>query len=108
MLWSALVAGVLFVALQATALNWLLRRQMPEDASTGAAPFVAVLACLHAMHFVVALMFLAFVFASAQIDRYDHEYYWGVTVCAWFWHVLGIVWLAVLGVMAIARMFAVG
>jgi cytochrome c oxidase subunit III len=33
---------------------------------------------------------------SALSDRYDHEYYWGVKICALFWHALGIVWLVIL------------
>jgi len=102
MLLFALIAGAMFVALQTTALNWLIRRQTPEEASTGPGAFVAVFASLHAMHFVVALMFLSFVTVQAWADRYDHEYCWGVTVCAWFWHALGVVWLAVLVVAAIA------
>lgn len=99
---GALALGTLFVAAQLCGLNWLIRRQSPEEAATGVEPFVAVCASLHAVHFFVALLFLAFVLARAEAGRYDHEYYWGVTVCAWFWHVLGIAWLAILGVMAIA------
>lgn len=99
---GALAFGTLFVAAQLIGLNWLMHRQSPDEAATGVEPFVAVCASLHALHFFVALLFLAFVLARAEAGRYDHEYYWGVTVCAWFWHMLGIVWLAILGVMAIA------
>jgi heme/copper-type cytochrome/quinol oxidase subunit 3 len=99
---GGLVCGVLFVALQTAALSWLIRRQPPEEASTGVGAFVAVFAALHALHFVVALLFLSFVAVQAWAQRYDHEYYWGVTVCTWFWHALGIAWLAVLAVMLIA------
>lgn len=100
---GALCAGSLFVALQCAALNWLVRRLNPDEAATGAGAFVAVLAALHGLHFVVALLFLAFVTVRAFADRYDHEYYWGISVCAWFWHALGVLWLVVLGVMAIVR-----
>lgn len=103
MLVLALCTGTLFVAAQTVALNWLIRRQVPENVQTDAAPYVAVAASLHGLHFAVALMFLAFVTVRAFADRYDHEYYWGVTVCAWFWHALGIIWLVVLAVMAIVR-----
>jgi cytochrome c oxidase subunit 3 len=96
----ALCAGTLFVATQLTALNWLVRRQNPEEVQTGSSAFVAILAALHGVHFVVALLFLVFVTVRARADRYDHEYYFGVTVCAWFWHALGVAWLVVLGVMA--------
>lgn len=97
----SLAAGTLFVASQTYALTGLIRHQAPEDVETGAGAFVVVIAALHAMHFVIALMFLVFVSVRAFADRYDHEYYWGVTVCTWFWHVLGIAWIAVLTVIAI-------
>ncbi len=99
---GALVCGTLFVGIQTFALSQLIRQQSAEEASTGAGAFVAVVATLHAMHFVVALLCLVYVTLQAFADRYDHEYYWGVTVCAWFWHALGVVWCAVLAVMAIA------
>ena len=67
-------------------------------------PFVAIvmLAALHGMHFVVAVLFLSYVTVRALADRYDHEYYWGVSVAAWFWHALGVVWIGILAVFAIA------
>ncbi len=99
---QAVLAGTAFVAVQISALNWLIQRQLPEEASTGAGAFVIVMAGLHAMHFVVAVWFLIFITVWALADRYDHEYYFGVTVCAWFWHALSAVWFAVLVVIAIA------
>lgn len=101
-----LVAGTLFVAVQTYALTRLIRQQPPDEAATGAAAFVAVFATLHGMHFVVALLFLVYVTVQALADRYDHEYFWGVTICAWFWHALGIAWLAILFVMMIARIYS--
>jgi cytochrome c oxidase subunit III len=98
----AVVFGTIFVAVQISSLNWLIQRQVPEETATGAAAFVIVMAGLHAMHFVVAVWFLIFVTVWALADRYDHEYHWGVTVCAWFWHALSVVWVAVLTVVAIA------
>ncbi len=97
----AVLAGTAFVAVQISALNWLIHRQLPDEAATGAGAFVIVAAGLHAMHFVVAVWFLIFITVWALADRYDHEYYFGVTVCAWFWHALSIVWCAVLAVIAI-------
>ncbi|MDB5347966.1 MAG: cytochrome o ubiquinol oxidase subunit [Schlesneria sp.] len=100
----SLAAGTLFVAMQTYALTSLIRQQRPEDISTAAAPYVAVMVALHAMHFVVALMFLVFVTVQAFADRYDHEYYFGVTICTWFWHALGIVWLVVMAVIGIVSL----
>ena len=72
------------------------------DASLGATAFVMMLATLHALHFTVAILFVSLVIVRMQQDRYDHEYHWGVSVCTAFWHVLGVVWLAILLVFAIA------
>lgn len=99
---AAVAFGTVFVAVQISSLNWLIQRQIPEEAVTGAAAFVIVMAGLHAMHFVVAVWFLLFITVWAHADRYDHEYHWGVTVCAWFWHALSVIWLAVLVVIAVA------
>ncbi len=101
----ALTAGTLFVAVQTYALTCLIRRQPAEEVETGAAAFVAVFAALHGMHFVIAMLFLSYVTVQAMADRYDHEYFWGVTICAWFWHALGVAWLAILFVMLLARYF---
>ncbi len=98
----ALLAGTLFVGFQTFALSQLIHQQPAEEVPTGAGAFVAVVAALHAMHFVVALLCLVYVTVQAFADRYDHEYYWGVTVCTWFWHALGIVWCAILTAMAMA------
>jgi len=98
----ALLAGTLFVGFQTFALSQLIHQQPAEEVPTGVGAFVAVVATLHAMHFVVALLCLVYVTVQAFADRYDHEYYWGVTVCTWFWHALGVVWCVILAVMAIA------
>ena len=65
-----------------------------------------VIAALHGMHFVIALLFLSYVTVQAFADRYDHEYFFGVTVCSWFWHLLAVVWCAILVVMMIVRYYA--
>ncbi|MGE5195284.1 MAG: cytochrome c oxidase subunit 3 [Deltaproteobacteria bacterium] len=98
----ALVSGTLFVGIQIYGLQCLIRNQRPDEVQTGANAFIVMLGGLHAMHFSLALLFLVWVTLSALADRYDHEYSWGVTVCAWFWHGLGMVWLCILVIFAIA------
>ena len=102
---AALFAGTIFVVVQTFALSGLIRQQPAEEASTGAAAFVVVFAAMHGMHFIIAFLFLAYVTVQARADRYDHEYFWGITICAWFWHALGIAWCAILCVMLIARFY---
>lgn len=100
----ALGAGTLFVGVQGYGLWYLVQNQNPSTVATGTNAFLVVLASLHGLHFTVALLFLVWVTLHAFSDRYDHEYYFGVTVCAYFWHFLGAVWLAILGVFAIASL----
>ncbi len=100
---GAVVAGTLFLGVQTYAL-WSLvpAERTAQAASTGVTAFVLMLAGLHGLHMTVAVLFVVLVTLQALADRYDHEYYWGVTCCAWFWHLLGIVWLGILTVCAIA------
>jgi cytochrome c oxidase subunit 3 len=98
----ALGSGILFVGVQTYGLLGLLGNQVAEEVQTGANAFIVMVGALHVMHCSLALLFLVWVTLNALADRYDHEYSWGVTVCAWFWHGLGIVWLCLLVVFAIA------
>jgi cytochrome c oxidase subunit 3 len=100
---AALGIGALFMGVQSYGLWTLLPAERAADqASLGVTPFVLMLSALHMLHLSVAVLFLAFVATRAQADRYDHEYYWGVSVCAYFWHALGIAWLFILAIFAIA------
>lgn len=102
----SLSAGTLFVGVQICGLWRLIQNQtpagqsVPESAETGANAFVVMVAGLHGVHFVIALLFVTWITVNAFADRYDHEYSGGVTFCAWFWHTLGIVWLMILGLFA--------
>jgi heme/copper-type cytochrome/quinol oxidase subunit 3 len=98
----ALAAGGLFVSVQGYGIAWLLRNQRPSEVALGVNAFATCLTALHAMHFTLAMMLLIWVTLQAHVDRYDHEYYWGVFVCSWFWHALGIVWMGILVVFAFA------
>lgn len=103
---ASLTAGTLFVGLQICGLWRLIQNQtlpgqsVPQSAETGANAFVVMVAGLHGVHFVVALLFVAWITVNAFADRYDHEYSTGVSFCAWFWHTLGIVWIAILTLFA--------
>ncbi len=102
----SLIAGTLFVGVQICGLWRLAQNQtrpgqsLPDSAETGANALVAMFAGLHGVHFVIALLFVAWITVNAFANRYDHEYSSGVTFCAWFWHTLGIVWMMILGLFA--------
>lgn len=100
---ASLCLGAIFMGVQSYAL-WSMVPQIRahESASLGVTAFVICLSGLHCLHFLVATLFVAMTMSRSLANRYDHEYYWGVQVCAWSWHVLGIVWMAILGVIAIA------
>jgi cytochrome c oxidase subunit 3 len=99
----ALGAAVLFVSVQSYGMWALIQSISPElEMQTSIHGMVIMFAAIHAMHFVVAQSVLLWVTLSAFADRYDHEYYWGVTFASWCWHVLGIVWIGILCIFAIA------
>lgn len=98
---AGLVCGIGFIGVQGYGIAGLLQVSNSAEAQTGSLAFVAVFTALHCLHVTVALLFLVYVTLQSFADRYDHEYYWGVTVCTWFWHALGVVWLAILAVFAI-------
>ena len=97
---SSLLAGTLFVGVQCAGLWRLVQNQDPQAAETGANAFVVMVAGMHGVHIVVALLFIAWVTVNAYGNRYDHEYSSSVTFCAWFWHALGIAWLVILSLFA--------
>ena len=99
---SALVLGTLFVAAQTYGISCLIRNQSPTAGEIGVNAFATCFTAVHAMHFMLAQMLLIWVTLHAFADRYDHEYFWGVTICEWFWHALGLIWMAILVVFGVS------
>lgn len=99
---AALVFAALFMGAQSYAL-WAMFavQRSATEASLGARAYLIIVAALHVVHFLVASLFVSFVAARGWVGRYDHEYHWGVTVCEWFWHMLGVIWIAILGIYTI-------
>ena len=99
----AVGAAVLLVAVQSYGTWALIRSISPQlEMQTSIHSMVIMFAAIHAMHFIVAQSVLLWVTLSAFADRYDHEYYWGVTFAGWCWHALGIIWIGILCIFAIA------
>jgi cytochrome c oxidase subunit 3 len=101
----AVLVGTVFVSVQSYGLWCLLEAQKVSPATSDLKDAVFVFALMHGLHFVVALMFVLFVWLRAIADRYDHEYSWGVTVCTWLWHALGVIWIVIMGAFAVASVF---
>lgn len=102
---AALLIGTAFVAVQSYGLWCLVTSHQASAERNGLRNSAFAFAILHGVHFVIALLFVVFVSLRALAGRYDHECSWGVVFCAWFWHVLGILWLVILGAFAIAAAF---
>lgn len=98
----ALAFAILFVGVQSFGL-WAFVRGTADyqNPQLNAHGFVFMFTALHAMHFLVAQSVLLWITLAAFHDRYDHEYYFGVTFATWFWHALGLAWLAILFVFSI-------
>ena len=101
---EALLSAMAFVAVQGYGL-WAIDKggNSAEEAQLGVHGCVIMYTALHAMHFLVAQSILLWVTLSAFADRYDHEYSWGVTFAAGFWHILGVVWICILFVFTTAN-----
>jgi len=98
---SALAVGTAFVSVQTYGLHSLIT-QHTDDFTTGVRHAAFAFILLHAIHVVVALLFLVYISLQALTDRYDHEYSLGITFCSWFWHGLGIAWIAILALFTVA------
>ncbi len=105
---GALASGICFTSVQAWGLSALRLSPDPADDAAGVNAFLFVFAALHAVHVLVALLCLAFVLVRTFSLRYDHEYYWGIRFCAWFWHALGALWMVILGAFGLAAFFLRG
>ena len=99
----ALLFAVLFVGVQSFGLwDFVKGTRDYDNPQLNSHGFVFMFTALHAMHFLVAQSVLLWVTLAAHLDRYDHEYYFGVSFATWFWHALGIAWVAILCVFSIA------
>jgi cytochrome c oxidase subunit III len=100
LLW-ALAFGTLFVGVQVFGLWCIVHNLQPDrnagEAELGPTALILGAAALHCLHVTIALMVLSYVTLQGLSDRYDHEYSFGVAACTWFWHILGILWMFILG-----------
>ncbi len=108
MLWG-LAFGTAFVGVQVFGLWCIVQNlrmhQNAGEAQLGASALIMGAAAMHALHVVVALLVLTYVTLRGLSERYDHEYSFGVAACGWFWHILGILWIFILGAYVIVYQF---
>ncbi len=93
---ASLAAALAFLVVQALALTGLVHEITPTNSATEPTAFVFVAVALHALHVAAAVLWLVHVTLHGFAGRYDHESRFGLTVCAWCWHALGVVWAVIL------------
>lgn len=99
----SLLTGTLFMGVQGFALWSIFPEIRTRDSATvDSLAFILCLTALHCLHLLIGTLFVAFIISRSWANRYDHEYYWGVRICVWFWHFLFIVWLAIMAIISIA------
>ena len=103
--WLLVAVGgcVLFASLQSFGLYGILPpdRDLMQQTS-GLNAFLIAVVTMHGLIVAGAFLLTSRVVVETFADRYDHEYYVGVQACAMLWYGLGITWLLVLMVLAVA------
>lgn len=92
-------SGTLFLVVQGVAWIAWFRAVAPRWEESEAFRFALtgffVLTGVHAVHVVGGLAALAWTGVKARRGGYGPEDHWGVSACAWYWHFLDAVWIAV-------------
>lgn len=91
-----LAAALAFLVAQALALDGLVEEIAPNESATGPTAFIFVAVALHGLHVAAGVLWLIYVTLRGFAGRYDHESRLGLTLCAWCWHALGVVWMVIL------------
>jgi cytochrome c oxidase subunit 3 len=83
--------GAIFLALQLTLWQHVVAAGLPVAGTYGAV-FYSFTA-LHALHVVVGLGLLLWVFARSLFGKYTEHNTTNVRMCAMFWHFVDVVWV---------------
>jgi cytochrome c oxidase subunit 3 len=93
----AFIMSILFLIYQSFGMTWLAMTHFqidkPQETLYGLTFFLAL---VHALHVVGGVVSIVYVMVKVWRHMYDHENYWGVVYCTWYWHFLDIVWLFML------------
>jgi cytochrome c oxidase subunit 3 len=89
-LWSAGALAALFLLTQTA--NWFAMRP-PSDAPSLYLSTFYMLTGVHALHVVGGFVPLGFVVHHASKRQYSSSRHEGLSLCAQYWHYLGVVWL---------------
>jgi len=89
-LYAAGVLASLFLLTQTA--NWFVMRPPSDSNSLYLATFF-ILTGVHALHVIGGYVPLGFVIYHAQRRHYSSSSHEGLTLCAQYWHYIGVVWL---------------
>jgi cytochrome c oxidase subunit 3 len=93
----ALILALGFLLLQSESMVSLIELTKSLGRSEDSPyPYTIILAILHALHVVAGLVGLSIVVVKSVMNRYDHENFLGLEMCAIYWHFLDIVWIVML------------
>lgn len=88
------ILAVVFFLIQSPSLTWMmLELQQPGPARQNLYSFTFFLVIVHALHVVGGVVGLGFVLLGIRRQAYDHESYFPVTFCTYYWHFLDVVWI---------------
>jgi cytochrome c oxidase subunit III len=93
------VSALLFLAAQA--LNWrsVIQHNVADDSRILSLFIFYMLTGVHALHVVAGFIPLGVVIHRCRQRDYSSSRYEGVSLCAQYWHFLGIIWVLLMGTM---------
>lgn len=95
-LWSAGALAALFLLTQTA--NWFSMRP-PNDAPSLYLSTFYLLTGVHALHVIGGFVPLGFVVHHASKRQYSSSRHEGLSLCAQYWHYLGVIWLILVGML---------
>ncbi len=103
---AGFVSALGFLVVQGLGMNKLLQVHYEFIEHSGLTRLYGVcfaFSFIHALHVLGGVVFIGFILLQGYRGRYDHERHWAVDHCAWYWHFLDVVWVAMLAAFVITR-----
>jgi cytochrome c oxidase subunit 3 len=88
-----LLLGILFIICQVKAWQALYHQKIFFAGNDAAASFLYALTFLHLLHLVAGIIALTVVWSKSLKEKYNSENYYGISLCAIFWHFLDALWI---------------
>jgi len=90
-----LLLGITFIICQYKAWETLYSQKIvfAGNQSNAAGSFLYILTGLHLLHLIGGLIALSVVWAKSLKEKYNSENYFGISLCAIFWHFLDALWI---------------